>query len=434
MNVAWHHQDPNWLYEIWRKDDLEFPNSIRANPKKWREDLFESVFKLEADGVALPKQVKGYNVAIGYFKKGADRKEGWKFADCIEEELRQVFEFLTPLCNPMKPARITMRFGATVVANLYHEKRVSWAQVLADVLKQQVELLGPDNPRVCISGYLAPLYAAKQVLNRKERQQYRYTIQGGDPEASDKEEEEEEEEEEDTATESESGAEEEATPEVSCEDRVGGAEPSSEPAEEQPTGSGQEEQPDDRAGSAGEEPKAHQGQSPAHSAPAEPAGGQEAQGVSSVDPHVDLEIRQWQGQQAQGLQVTSGFRADMTLVEQTGLLATLAGQVHQEMDFRNKDFKKMAKFLNCAPTPCLITSRICRMVEENKSLTDRIQDLEEKKANLDKEHREAQDELVYRRREMAALTKKGRSSGRSVMAFITRTGGNTLRRSSWRRN
>ena len=65
------------------------------------------------------------------------------------------------------------------------------------------------------------------------------------------------------------------------------------------------------------------------------------------------------------------------------------------------------KFLNCAPTPYLITSRICRMVEENKSLTDRIQDLEEKKANLDKEHREAQDDLVYRRREMVALTKKG---------------------------
>ena len=251
-----------------------------------------------------------------------------------------------------------------------------------------------------------PLYAAKEVLNRKERQQYRYTIQGGDLEASDKEEEEEEEE-NDTATESESGAEEEATPEVSCEDRLKVQSHQANQAGEQPTGSGQDEQPDNRAGSAGEEQEAHQGQSPAHSAPTEPAGGQEAQGVSSVDPHVDLEIRQWQGLQAQGLQVTSGFRADMTLVEQTGLLAFQADQVHQEMDFRNNDFKKMAKFLNCAPTPCLITSRICRMVEESKSLTDQIQELEEKKANLDKEHREAQDELVYRRREMVALTKKG---------------------------
>ena len=45
-------------------------------------------------------------------------------------------------------------------------------------------------------------------------------------------------------------------------------------------------------------------------------------------------------------------------------------------------------------------------MEERKNLTDRIQELEEKKANLDKEHREAQNELVYRRREMESLAKK----------------------------
>jgi hypothetical protein len=104
--------------------------------------------------------------------------------------------------------------------------------------------------------------------------------------------------------------------------------------------------------------------------------------------------------------VISGFRADMTLVEQAGFLASLAGQLHQELAFRNKDFEKMAKFLNCAPTPCLITSGILRMVEEKKNLTNRIQELEEKKANLDKEHWEAQDELVYRRREMESPAKK----------------------------
>jgi hypothetical protein len=113
-----------------------------------------------------------------------------------------------------------------------------------------------------------------------------------------------------------------------------------------------------------------------------------------------MEIRQWQGLQADGLRVISGFRANMILVEQAGFLAALSGQLHQELAFRSKDLEKMAKFLNCAPTPCLITSGILKMAEEKKNLTDRIQELEEKKANLDKEHREAQDELVYRRREM----------------------------------
>jgi hypothetical protein len=86
--------------------------------------LFENIFGLKADRVALPNRITGFNVAVCYFRKKAHSKEGWKFSDCMSEELRHVFEFLTLLWNPMKLARITNKFGATVMANLFHGKRV----------------------------------------------------------------------------------------------------------------------------------------------------------------------------------------------------------------------------------------------------------------------------------------------------------------------
>jgi hypothetical protein len=32
LDVAWHHEEPAWLQEIWGKDWSAFPNTIRADP------------------------------------------------------------------------------------------------------------------------------------------------------------------------------------------------------------------------------------------------------------------------------------------------------------------------------------------------------------------------------------------------------------------
>jgi hypothetical protein len=42
-------------------------------------------------------------------------------------------------------------------------------------------------------------------------------------------------------------------------------------------------------------------------------GGQEAQEKSTSDPNLQLEVKEWQGLQAEGLWMTSNFRANMTL-------------------------------------------------------------------------------------------------------------------------
>jgi hypothetical protein len=73
-----------------------FPNTIRANPTLWREDLLGEVFGLERDEVALFYKMKGHNYAAEYFMRDANPKEGWKFSECHDEELRDIFEFLIP--------------------------------------------------------------------------------------------------------------------------------------------------------------------------------------------------------------------------------------------------------------------------------------------------------------------------------------------------
>jgi hypothetical protein len=178
LGVIWHHEEPAWLQEIWKKDQSAFPNTVRADSGLWREDLLGEIFGLNRDGVSLPYEVKGHNLAKSYFTKEANPKEWWKFLECNNEELRDVLKFLTPLVNPMKQARITGKFASTVVSCLFFGKPVLWAQVLAEVLAQQVKLMGPKNLKVCLAGYLAPIYSAKNCLTRKEVQNYQYTIQG----------------------------------------------------------------------------------------------------------------------------------------------------------------------------------------------------------------------------------------------------------------
>jgi hypothetical protein len=67
----------------------------------------------------------------------------------------------------------------------------------------------------------------------------------------------------------------------------------------------------------------------------------------------------------------------------------------------------MEKFLYCSPTPSFMTFGILKAAQEKKGLANRIQERKEKRGTLEKEYQEAQEELVYRRREINALTKNG---------------------------
>jgi hypothetical protein len=80
----------------------------------------------------------------------------------------------------MKPNWVTGRVANSVVKSLYQSKNISWARVFEEVIDQQIRLLGPNNLNSSLPGYLAPIYAAKEVLTWKERATYWLTQKGGD--------------------------------------------------------------------------------------------------------------------------------------------------------------------------------------------------------------------------------------------------------------
>jgi hypothetical protein len=215
---------------------------------------------------------------------------------------------------------------------------------------------------------------------------------------------EEEEEEEESANETESETEEKATPETSGKEQEEAEPPSGAQAREEPTGSPPPEhsEVENQAGSVGKGQQAEQSQEAAPNTPAEPAGGQEAKGESTPDPNLSLDVG-WQTLQAQGQRMMSNSSSDMTLAQRAGFIADLAGILQQELHYRDRDWEKIGKFLNCLPIPSSISSGILKVVTEKGSMANGIQELEEKKVILEKDYREAEDELTYRRREMKVL-------------------------------
>jgi hypothetical protein len=67
FKVLWHHEEPEWLQEIWKKDMLVFPGTVRANPDRWKEDMIAEVFGICREGLGLPHKVTGFNHALQYF-------------------------------------------------------------------------------------------------------------------------------------------------------------------------------------------------------------------------------------------------------------------------------------------------------------------------------------------------------------------------------
>jgi hypothetical protein len=59
LNILWHHEEPAWLQEIWKKDRLAFPNTMRANPELWNEKMIAEVFSIYREVLGLPYKVKG---------------------------------------------------------------------------------------------------------------------------------------------------------------------------------------------------------------------------------------------------------------------------------------------------------------------------------------------------------------------------------------
>jgi hypothetical protein len=67
LDISWHHEEPVWLQEVWKKDRSAFPKTVRADPELWNKKMIAKVFGICREGLGLPYKVKGYNLAKNYF-------------------------------------------------------------------------------------------------------------------------------------------------------------------------------------------------------------------------------------------------------------------------------------------------------------------------------------------------------------------------------
>jgi hypothetical protein len=88
------------------------------------------------EGKELP--ARKTNLAEKYFTGKPSGGDGWKLADYLHQELREVLEFLIPLLNPNKPKWVTVQVASPTVDCLINKEKYSWAKIFKERIKNQV--------------------------------------------------------------------------------------------------------------------------------------------------------------------------------------------------------------------------------------------------------------------------------------------------------
>ena len=103
----------------------------------------------------------------GKFKTTINPKDGYTVSDCIDPRERRVLGFVIPILYLEKPNRVTKEVGNTVFGALSGEYKVSWGQVLHEVVDKLVFVLGKGKPTP-VSPYLFHFYSKFECLREEE--------------------------------------------------------------------------------------------------------------------------------------------------------------------------------------------------------------------------------------------------------------------------
>ena len=105
----------------------------------------------------------------GKFRQDIDPKDGHAVSDCIDAREKRVLEFVVPILYPEKPGRVTKEIGNTIFGSLSGEYRVSWGQVIHNLVEKLVSTLSKRKPTP-VSPYLFHLYEKFECLREDEVQ------------------------------------------------------------------------------------------------------------------------------------------------------------------------------------------------------------------------------------------------------------------------
>ena len=103
----------------------------------------------------------------GKFNSSINPKDGYAVSDYVDPREKRVLEFVVSILYPEKPGKVTKEIGNTIFGTLSGEYKVSWGQILHEVVDKLVSVLGKGKP-TSISPYLFHLYNKFECLRREE--------------------------------------------------------------------------------------------------------------------------------------------------------------------------------------------------------------------------------------------------------------------------
>ena len=128
--------------------------------ERWAE-----VYSFRKEGKGLASRIDKYT--NGKFSTLINPKDGYAVAICVDPRERKVLEFVLPILYLGKPSQVTMTVGNTIFGALSGVWKVSWRQVIQEVVGKLVSNLEKEKPSP-ISPYLFHLYHRNECLRGKE--------------------------------------------------------------------------------------------------------------------------------------------------------------------------------------------------------------------------------------------------------------------------
>ena len=143
----------------------EWEGTIRRLPKQWTTDLWAEVYSFRKEGRMRARRTDKW--IDGKFDSSINSKDGHAMSDCVDSREQRILEFMVPILYPEKPSRVTKKIGKTIFGALAGECKVSWDQLIQEVVGHLVANLekGKASP---ISSYLYYLYYRNECLRGDE--------------------------------------------------------------------------------------------------------------------------------------------------------------------------------------------------------------------------------------------------------------------------
>ena len=149
-------------FQVQRSNKWE--GTIWRDPKHWTADSWAEVYNFRKEG----RMRAGWTGTWigGKFKTSINPKDGHTVCDCIDPRERRVLEFVIPILYPEKLGKVTKEIGNTVFGALSGEYKVSWRQVIHEVVDKLISMLGKRKPTP-VSFYLFHLCSKFDCLRKK---------------------------------------------------------------------------------------------------------------------------------------------------------------------------------------------------------------------------------------------------------------------------